>query len=81
MALLVQRPSPSNERYSVKRVILCASSVEVVCPDCGESLPQKDGSLLWLREDVESHMDSEMKCPACDLKLRMQINTRKVLFE
>lgn len=50
----------------LRRCQLVAESVAVLCPHCGESQPNQDGSELWIASDFAKLTDARRQCVACD---------------
>lgn len=52
----------------IKSALFTATSVEVDCPSCGESLPAPCGSLFWTVDELSSAIDSAplRTCNSCE---------------
>lgn len=47
----------------MKKCQLVAELVAVLCPNCGESQPNRDGSEMWMSEDF--NRNKLKKCVSC----------------
>lgn len=68
----------------MKRAQLVAEAVAVLCPECGEPQPNRDGSEMWTLEDFRTRAlapgaRSAVACVACDVRFLMASDT-KVMF-
>ena len=52
----------------MRHAIVFAESLAVLCPKCGESLPEpKTGSEFWTPDDYATICGKRATCPSCDL--------------
>lgn len=64
---------------SVKKAQLIATSVAVLCPNCGAEQPSRDGSDIWIEEDFKA-LSGKRICVGCETTLIIGAEP-KVQFE
>lgn len=79
----------------MKRAQLVAEAVAVLCPECGEAQPNREGSEMWTLEDFQKReaalakgprggvrkepRSSSFACVSCDVRFLLTGDT-KVMF-
>lgn len=72
----------------MKRAQLVAEAVAVLCPECGEAQPNREGSEMWVLEDFQKReatlakgrlRSSQFTCVSCDARMLITGDT-KVMF-
>lgn len=59
----------------MKSAILIADSVQVICPECAEAIPDpKHGSLFWTTDQY--HDGEVIRCPDCGAWVRLPKTVR-----
>ena len=71
----------SGESRSKKRfATIVASTVEVLCPHCGEPQPNPDnGADSWLPEEVFAN-EGQRTCDSCDNEFRIVAQPKAVVI-
>jgi hypothetical protein len=55
-----------KEAMAPRSAQIVAEKVQLVCPYCGETIPNKDGTDDWSKDDLLEFDTTKRKCSGCD---------------